>query len=473
MWNGDMNANSPHPEPRDEDDLLDQLLQEAAWPSPRPEAEARLTQHWQQVWSAQRRRQMFVRRAAALAVAASFLLAAALGWGWLHRTLHKADGLVAPAETANRSAPAGRRGGGAADPIAEQSRLTHTAQRLISSSSVAQAARPSRSPDAGQALAIWRPPTRLEEIMIGAFDRSRDERTAASRSAGAGRGSDAKQASPRPSSPPKIAASKGAPHAPSKADARKAIAEKKRAAAQAIVRAAVKRLAIDPKADPATVAETLRLAPLENEARLVPILTSGTPPEQLAAVRLLGQMGSSAAVPSLLQAGVDPRLHAAAIGALSRLADTPTIDEIVWQETNSELRRTLLAGLLARGDLAALGNYLSYVQSDTFGETALAAVEMVQQPPMDVLFGFLQSPSELNRLAAARVIGRIDGPATTQRLIAMIEQGTSRQEACVALLNSRGEEAVNFVKNARANPMLASLLQTASVFVSHNSQPRS
>jgi hypothetical protein len=71
------------------------------------------------------------------------------------------------------------------------------------------------------------------------------------------------------------------------------------------------------------------------------------------------------------------------------------------------------------------------------------------------------------------VIGRIDGPATTQRLIAMIEQGTSRQEACVALLNSRGEEAVTFVKNARANPMLASLLQTASVFVSNNSQPRS
>jgi hypothetical protein len=466
-----MNANSPHPEPRDEDDLLDQLLREAAWPSPRPEAEARLTQHWQQAWSAQRRRQIFVRRAAALAVVASFLLAAALGWGWLHRAVHKADGLVSPAETVKRIAPAGRRDGGAADPIAEQSRLTHTARRLTSPSSVAQAARDSQSPDDGQALAIWRPPTRLEEIMIGAFDRSRDERTAAPRSAGLG--STAKQAFPPQSSPSKIAASKGAPRSPSKADARKAIAKKKRAAVQAIVRAAVKRLATDPKADPATVAETLRSAPLENEARLVPILTSGAPPEQLAAVRLLGQIGSSAAVPSLLQAGVDPRLHSAAIGALSRLADTPTIDVIVWQETNSELRRTLLAGLLARGDLTALGNYLSYVQSDTFGETALAAVEMVPQPPMEMLFGFLQSPSELNRLAAARVIGRIDGPATTQRLIAMIEQGTSRQEACVALLNSRGEEAVNFVKNARANPMLASLLQTASVFVSNNSQPRS
>jgi HEAT repeat protein len=242
---------------------------------------------------------------------------------------------------------------------------------------------------------------------------------------------------------------------------------------QAAVQAAVEHLVADPKADPAPVATTLRSTPLDNESRLVSILTSGGPAQQLAAARLLGEIGSSAAVPSLLQASGDLKLRAAAISALSRLADTPTINEIVRRQTDIELQRTLFAGLLGRGDAAALGDYLNYVQSDTTGETALSAAELVQNPPMEMLFGVLQSPSELNRLAAARVIGRIDGPATTQRLIAMVEQGTSRQEACVALLSSRGEEAVNFVTNARANPPLASLLQAASLFVSTNSQPRS
>ena len=107
------------------------------------------------------------------------------------------------------------------------------------------------------------------------------------------------------------------------------------------------------------------------------------------------------------------------------------------------------------------------------GDTALSAVDLVQNPPMDMLFSTLQSTQVLERMAAARVIGRIDGAATTRRLIAMVEQGTSRQEACVALLSSRGEEAVNFVTNARANPMLAGLLQAASIFATNTSPPRS
>jgi len=103
----------------------------------------------------------------------------------------------------------------------------------------------------------------------------------------------------------------------------------------------------------------------------------------------------------------------------------------------------------------------------------LAAADQVVNPPMDLLFSQLHSPSELERLAAARVLGRIDGPATTERLIALLEEGSSRQEACVALLSSRGQEAVNFVRSAQSNPALSPLLRAASLLVSTNSQPRS
>jgi len=242
--------------------------------------------------------------------------------------------------------------------------------------------------------------------------------------------------------------------------------------------AAVGRLLADPKVDPALVAASLRAAPLENEGRLLSILTTAPVAEQIAAVRLLGEIGSSAAVPTLLRAGADPNLHESAIRALSGIADTSTLNQLVREEPSTELRLALLAALLGRGDPEAVGCYLTHVESETMGKTALAAAELVPNPPMELLFSALHSTSELERLAAARVLGRIDGPATTERLIALAQEGPSRQEACVALLSSKGQEAMSFVASARINPTLASLLQAASVFVqnnsvSNNSQPRS
>jgi HEAT repeat protein len=464
-----MTPNSEDPGRPDDGDLLDRLLQEARWPRPMQGAEARLTQRWRDVRSAHRRRQLLVRRAAALAIAASFLLAAAVGWGWLHRVNRP----EAPPQTAKIASPTAGRNGGAGTPVAQKPGLTHTAQRPTSSSPLAESiSSPSAVPnplsaDDSEVLASARAPNKFEEIMMAALVGRPERQMKAPRSVSARLGTQA--GSPHRSTRREVAESKRPPRSKSKSDERKAIADR----GQAAVRAAIERLIADPKADPVPIAATLRAAPLDVESRLVAILTRGGSPQRLAAVRLLGQIGSPAAVPSLLQASSDPILRAAAVGALSRLADTPTINEIMQQQTDIELQRTLLAGLLGRGDAAALGDYLNYVQSDTTADSALSAAELVQNPPMEMLFAVLQSSSELNRLAAARVIGRIDGPATTERLIAMVEQGTSRQEACVALLSSRGEEAVQFVTNARKNPMLAGLLQAASLFVSTNSQPRS
>jgi predicted esterase YcpF (UPF0227 family) len=315
-------------------------------------------------------------------------------------------------------------------------------------------------------LAISRGPNQLEEIMIAALDQRRERRRKVPRNSAR---ESATQAIASGESSCREIASKGPRQSASKPSERKATLDRQ----QAAVQAAVKRLVGDPKADPAAIFANLRSSSPDAEPRLVSIVLGGQLAEQLAAVRLLAESGNPAVVPTLLQAGNMPRLRIEAARAVARLADTQTIHEIVRQATDTEMQRILLAGLLARGDAAALTDYLNDVQSDTLGETALSAAELVQNPPIELLFEFLQSPSELNRVAAARVIGRIDGPATTQRLIAMIEQGTSRQEVCVALLSSRGQEAVNFVANARENPMLAGMLQTARLFVSTHSQPRS
>ena len=232
---------------------------------------------------------------------------------------------------------------------------------------------------------------------------------------------------------------------------------------------AIAKLASHPNTDPAEVAAALRASKNFNESRLVAILVSGSPAERKASLKLLAEIGSPRVVPDLLRATADANLHVAAIRALSRIADSATIEQLAHEEPSKDLQRVLLAALLSRGDVESLRLYLSNVASEPMQESALAAAEQASNPPMDLLFATLRSPSELERLAAARVLGRIDGPATTERLIALLEEGTSRQEACVALLTSRGQEAVNFVNSARTNPALAAALQAASLLVSTNS----
>ena len=277
-------------------------------------------------------------------------------------------------------------------------------------------------------------------MMIAALDRRRERRMGALRTARSQ--SALQEKSPSKSSRVQVAASKGCPLSPSNVATRKEAAD----AEQAAVEAAVARLVADPKAD-AAVAATALLGTVG--VRMAARLGRDQRPSRRAnrGHAAFGRNWEPRRSPRLLQARGDLKLHAAAIAALSRLADSQTISELARQETEKDLQRTLLASLLARGDAQALGEYLNYVQSEAMGDTALSAVDLVQNPPMDMLFSTLQSTQVLECMAAARVIGRIDGAATTRRLIAMVEQGTSRQEACVAPLSSRGEEAVNFVTN--------------------------
>jgi PBS lyase HEAT-like repeat-containing protein len=443
------------------DDPLDQLLSEARWPDVSPKAQARLANHWQDAWSArcwsaECRGERLAQRSAVVAIAASLLIAAVVGWGWLHRGRNP----VGQPETVKTGSPANR---ATKSPAVKESQVPRIALRPLSSTPSGEAI--ARSVDHQQAprerhdtVILSRPPNKFEELLIAAWDARGD---AGTRQTSRSSATETKQpvATPEPSTATS-----------STAQSTKTVDT---ATTHDFVETAVARLVADPKADPTVVAAELRTAPLENEMRLLMLLGTAAVPDQTAAIRLLGELGDPASVPALLRAAGEKSLHSVAIGALSRIADAPTIDQLVRDETSTDLQRVLLAALLGRDEPVALGIYLNYVDSKTYGPTALAATEQVSNPPMERLFSTLHSTSEFERLAAARVLGRIDGPATTERLIALLEEGQSRQEACVALLSSRGEEAANFVSNARTNPTLATLLQAASVLLSHESQPRS
>jgi hypothetical protein len=442
-------------------DSLDQLLSEARWPVAPPPSVARLTQHWEKVWATRRRHEMLRRRAAVLALAAAVLVVVTIGF---YRTRPQEKSITEinrqPAQSSDQSAskvapetvlknrqPVETAGH-------ETRRPTMTVQPEASNRSIAER----RLIERPQDLAPSRPPNELEAWMLTAADRKQTR-----------------------ASSPKIAVKESTAPKPAPAAAVKSTGDARRAqraapaaksANAALVAAAIKRLVSDPKLDAIEVSADLADAP-KSEQLLLETLRRGKVPEQVAALRLLGEVGTSDAVGLVLDAATVPELHPAALGALSQLAEPAVIAELARSEPNADLRRTLLSALLVRAQPASVEQFLGFVINERTADDALAAAQSVKRPPMDLLFACLSEPLVPRRIAAARVIGRIDGDTTTRRLIVMVESGVNRHEACVALLSSRGAAAVRYVGSAERDPTLAGILSGARLFTQADIPPRS
>jgi hypothetical protein len=428
---------------------LDALLREARWPSAAPPAVSRLAQHWEKVWTARRRRDVLLRRAAACAIVAAVLAGATVGWFRLRPNEESiADVKQPPALAPERSMPPTERGRFAVkgpQPIDTH----HEARRPTQ---IAQTATPD--------LAPFRAPNELEELMLAAADRQAKRRSPA-----------VKVGKP---SPKRRIGAEALVKAPGKTGRKSTGGRDHTDAELAIVRSAVERVAADSQADVAKIGAELRTSSPNHEQFLLQTLNRGTQPQQIAALRLLAEVGSSASVGPLLRAAEETPLHRAAVEALARLADPSLVGELARMESDGELQRTLIAALLARGEPASLREFLGFVENERTADAALAAAQTVKKPPMDLLFSTLSQPLEVDRIAAARIIGQIDGAATTQRLIAMVESGVNRHEACIALLSSRGREATQYVNAAaERDPTLAAILSGARLFAQLDHPPRS
>ncbi len=445
------------------DDSLDQLLREACWPDARPGTVARLTQHWDVAWKVRRRRELLLRRIAALAIAATLLVAVTVGWRELRPREKVAGGKTrfesAPAPVEQSTPPGFDKGGARRDRVPvivkrvppTESRPPEPPQRAVPSEAVA-----------------WRPPNALEQMFLASHDR---ERQSAESSPAIGQQAADKKPKPNPAARP---IARPATRAVMIARHKSPTPAKPVSPDQARVAAAVERVASEKRADVAAAALELRKSRTLYEQLLIETLERGKTREQLAALRLLAEIGSPLSVPPLLRAAGLPALHATALETLVRLADPSILGELARSERDARLQRSLLAVLLARNEPASLDVFLSFVENEPTTEAALSAAQTLKVPPIDLLFASLSVSLESRRIAAARVIGRIDGAATTQRLIGMVESGVNRHEACIALLSSRGPEAMHYVDTAaRRDPAFAAILSGARLFAPAEIPPRS
>ncbi|MGH7176314.1 MAG: hypothetical protein ACREJC_02935 [Tepidisphaeraceae bacterium] len=141
------------------------------------------------------------------------------------------------------------------------------------------------------------------------------------------------------------------------------------------------------------------------------------------------------------------------------------VDAIAVQLRGSggEDQRQLLAELLGDGSPAALRVYLGYVADERSRSGALRATESVPRLPVDALLGFFDDGLVQTRLAAARVLGYVDGPDITRRLAEMALRNQNRREALIALSLSRGAEAQEFVRVAELSGPLAPALRSVRI----------
>jgi hypothetical protein len=118
---------------------------------------------------------------------------------------------------------------------------------------------------------------------------------------------------------------------------------------------------------------------------------------------------------------------------------------------------------LLRGNSTDFQSYLQLVADPQTRAEALAVLDRISSPPIERLMQVLAGPRADLRVPAALALGRIDGPATTRRLVEMIDQNQSRREAFIALASSRGREARAYVRRAAESDQYAGLARSALI----------
>lgn len=195
--------------------------------------------------------------------------------------------------------------------------------------------------------------------------------------------------------------------------------------------------------DPDALAAVVVVSP---DAEAVPRFCAAARPEHFPLVRKLFN---------------DPRTRPAALEAMARLADAATLARTA-RETNAPAhRRRLIAALLHRSDQQSLEPFLELLADVSTRADALAALDVVTDPPIDPLFATLDRPRGDLRRAAALALGRINGPVVTRRLIERVAADQGRGDAFLALASSKGRDAQQFLREATASERLSSWAKSA------------
>ena len=181
--------------------------------------------------------------------------------------------------------------------------------------------------------------------------------------------------------------------------------------------------------------------------------------------RLIGATATPQSLDLLMKLDALKGTREAAVAGLARVAPPALLVSLAKSHADPSQRRQLITALLRRDQSQMAGGFLELVRDPAVSEDALACLDEVR-PGTDAFFARLDDRYVAVREAAALVLGRIDGPQTTARLIAMASHNRNRREALIALADSRGRDARQFLlanqtSGPLAGPIRSVLLQQA------------
>ena len=230
---------------------------------------------------------------------------------------------------------------------------------------------------------------------------------------------------------------------------------------QATLGALATDLGANPEVDVAGRFANLRESIPRLEQRVWQLIEQSDATQRLGAVRLLAELGTQRSVPLLERLAGEPELHEGALLGLARLVNDRQLAWLADHEPDAKLRSVLLGRLVERSTPESVGWFLRFVDQPRTRQGTLDIVAGLDNPPIDLLFSFLESSQTAQRLAAAQALARCREPEIAQRLCTTAMEGVARHEALVALLLHSSPQAANCLEEARHDLYLVASVQAA------------
>jgi hypothetical protein len=209
--------------------------------------------------------------------------------------------------------------------------------------------------------------------------------------------------------------------------------------------------------------------PLADELEVdAPVGLAGRTPTEYERFMFIARTGRP--TPTTTESRIDEAISRRGATSQDILAEVEEVDGVnglirtAQRAIDPKLRQTAMARLLEIGSDESLIGFLERVRDRSTRVDALASADAAVQLPRESLLAYLDHNEKSVRLAAATVLGHVNGPDVTQALINRVtKQPAGATEAWLALMSCRGETAAEFIAYASRRPQLLGHLNGARV----------
>lgn len=232
----------------------------------------------------------------------------------------------------------------------------------------------------------------------------------------------------------------------------------------AAVKGILDRMAQAPGTDAEALVQSSGLNRLVIERETLRRLRRSSIGEARSMLPLLEVCGTSRCVPALLRLAERSELRAVCLEIVERIGGTVELARSAGLTTNPQVRATIYRRLLT-ADETSLAIYLRLLCEPSARHEALAvAVGEIPAPTRAELLRCLDDEDKNVRLAAALVLSHVGDQDVAEELIARVtreEKGIGDREAWIALVNSRSDQAMNFLRFAAGQAHLMGAFRRA------------